>query len=97
MIHNTSQLMLSIQLKFPNPFYILDEIDTFLDSRTALRIGHILHSQSLKYGTQFVVISHRPEMQISASRIIGLYHLNGCITGCSVYFYEEKEHKENED
>ncbi len=81
--------MLAIQLKFPNPFYVLDEIDTFLDSRTALGIGRLLHSQSRKYGTQFIVISHRPEMQIAASRIIGLYHFHGCIASCSVYFREE--------
>ena len=55
------------------PFYIFDEIDAFLDTRTALRVGNMIKSASKERLIQFIVVSHHPEVQIAASRMIGLY------------------------
>lgn len=64
--------------------YILDEVDAALDTRTAYRMGQLLRQRSLKNGTQFIVVSHHPELQVAASRIIGFYHHLGRSTSISV-------------
>ncbi len=70
-------LLFAIHSCFPSTFFIFDEIDASLDSRTVGKLGVMIKELSLKYTTSnFLVVSHRSEMIEMATRILGLYHAN---------------------
>eukprot|EP00602_Paraphysomonas_sp_CaronLab_P005490 CAMPEP_0185023262 /NCGR_PEP_ID=MMETSP1103-20130426/5944_1 /TAXON_ID=36769 /ORGANISM="Paraphysomonas bandaiensis, Strain Caron Lab Isolate" /LENGTH=995 /DNA_ID=CAMNT_0027555767 /DNA_START=509 /DNA_END=3496 /DNA_ORIENTATION=+ len=77
-------LLLALQLSFPSPLYIMDEVDSSLDTRTAKRVGQLMQKRGKEIGAQFLLISHRPEMQEAATRVIGLYRYNGYPTTLSI-------------
>ena len=81
-------LLLAVQESFPSPLYIMDEVDASLDTSTVARIGALLREKSLRYGTQFVLVSHRPEMQDCACRLVGVYQYQQKPTAISMSFAE---------
>lgn len=66
--------------------YLLDEVDAALDTRTAYKMGQLLKMRSKENKTQFIAVSHHPEFQVAASRIIGVYHVGGVATSVSASF-----------
>lgn len=78
-------MLLAIQDCFPSPLYIMDEVDAALDTYTSARVGGLLREKAISSGTQFILVSHRPELHIYASRVVGLYLFNGspsCVSQC---------------
>eukprot|EP01041_Mallomonas_annulata_P006658 gene6658-13477_t len=71
------QAVCGLAESFPSQLYIMDEVDAALDSRTAARLGQLLREKARSTGAHFVVVSHRPELHISASRLVGLYLREG--------------------
>jgi chromosome segregation ATPase len=78
---------MAIQECFPSSLYIMDEIDANLDSHTVQRVAALLKEKSLASGSQFIVISHRNEMQAIASNLIGIYSCDQRPN--SISFYHE--------
>ena len=81
------KLILAMQDIFPSPFYIMDEVDAALDTSTAERLGQLLKLKASTTDTQFILVSHRPELMESAFRIIGIYLLHDMPTSISHCFY----------
>lgn len=63
-------LVLSIQKYLPAPFYALDEVDASLDAMNVERIAEMIKKQS--NDTQFLVVTHKPQMVAEAHRVIGV-------------------------
>ena len=61
-------------------------MDASLDTATVARVGALLKEKSQRDGTQFLVVSHRPEMQDSCCRVAGVYLLGGQPRALSVAF-----------
>lgn len=53
------------------------EIDAALDTVNVAKLGSLLRSQSLDAGTQFLVVSHRPEMWNLCASLVGVFERNG--------------------
>lgn len=70
-------LMLALQLSFPSPFYVCDEIDAALDTVNVARLAALLRDQSRETETQFLVVSHRPEMWEASGFLVGVYERAG--------------------
>ncbi len=62
--------IMSIQKYLPSPFYVLDEVDMFLDAVSAERIGKMI--KRLSENTQIVMISLRKATLREADRIYGV-------------------------
>eukprot|EP00698_Gefionella_okellyi_P014062 TRINITY_DN3882_c0_g1_i1.p1 TRINITY_DN3882_c0_g1~~TRINITY_DN3882_c0_g1_i1.p1 ORF type:complete len:765 (+),score=171.36 TRINITY_DN3882_c0_g1_i1:1172-3466(+) len=69
-------LCLAIQSHFPAPFYLFDEIDAALDVVNAQRVAACISNAARHAGSQFIVVSLRPEMYEQYS-ILGVYSSNG--------------------
>lgn len=61
----------------PFPFYLMDEIDASLDTRTVTRMGMLLRERAHEKNSQYIVVSHRPELHEFASSVTGLYIHSG--------------------
>jgi chromosome segregation ATPase len=70
-------LSVSLQRVSPMPFYIMDEIDSSLDSENVFNITALLSNESKKSGVQYILVTHRPEMYESCDKMIGIYSLQG--------------------
>ncbi|MBI4872904.1 MAG: chromosome segregation protein SMC [Candidatus Riflebacteria bacterium] len=55
----------------PAPFYVFDEVDSFLDGPNTERLAAMMRSQAEK--TQFIVVSHKSAMLERSQRTIGVY------------------------
>ncbi|TMW60863.1 hypothetical protein Poli38472_000905 [Pythium oligandrum] len=77
-------LMLAFQASFSCPFYICDEIDAALDTINVSKLGKLLLQQSEKTKTQFLIVSHRPEMWELCSYLVGIYERDhsACAIAC---------------
>ena len=62
------------------PFYLLDEVDASLDAQHAARAGALMARRAAQERVEYYAISHRPQLFLSASRLVGTY---GCAPGAS--------------
>jgi chromosome segregation protein len=60
----------AIQRYQPAPFYIMDEIDMFLDDRNVAKISDLVRESSK--GAQFVVVSLKDNMMTGANQLFGV-------------------------
>jgi len=70
-------LCLALQSAAPSPIFYFDEIDAALDYLNARRLARVLadksrHVPGKGYGPQFIVVSHKGEMQKEADAIVGV-------------------------
>eukprot|EP00903_Cladosiphon_okamuranus_P005634 g5600.t1 len=70
-------LNLATQAVHPAPLYLMDEIDSALDTHKVRRVAMLLAARARNGTEQCIVISHRPEMHESGSHLVGLYHCEG--------------------
>ncbi|MHA1606222.1 MAG: chromosome segregation protein SMC [Candidatus Freyarchaeota archaeon] len=68
-------LIFAIQQHHPAPFYIMDEIDAFLDEQNASRVADLIKEFSKT--SQFIVVSLRKATMKRADQIIGVTYLDG--------------------
>jgi len=71
----TLSFMFAIQQVSPAPFYLLDEIDAFLDPANVQRVAELISDLSEKW--QFIVVSLRDVMIARAKTLIGVYSREG--------------------
>jgi chromosome segregation ATPase len=83
-------LTLGMSAVYPCPFYCVDEIDAALDTRAVAAVARVVERLSLSpansaamHRSQFVVVSHRPQMYERAERLIGVYTQGGEQRGAS--------------
>jgi len=67
--------LFALQEFTPASFYLLDEIDAHLDAFHVERLGELLAEEA--EGSQFVVVTLKPEMVSKADRIYGVYDREG--------------------
>ncbi|KAI5068572.1 hypothetical protein GOP47_0016917 [Adiantum capillus-veneris] len=67
-------LSFSLQHQFPSPFYFFDEIDAALDTKNTQLVASYVMKQRC---TQYIIVSHRPQLYEEASTIAGIYHSCG--------------------
>jgi chromosome segregation protein len=60
----------AIQRYQPAPFYIMDEVDMFLDDRNVTKISDLVRESSK--GAQFVVVSLKDNMMTGANQLFGV-------------------------
>jgi chromosome segregation ATPase len=72
---------------FPQPFYVLDEVDAALDTVKVDRLAKLLRKRADEHGSQFVVISHRPALPEAADRIIGVYQCDSTSRTAAMDFH----------
>ncbi|MCD6473542.1 MAG: chromosome segregation protein SMC [Thermoplasmata archaeon] len=65
----------ALQAYSPSPFYVLDEIDMFLDEKNADRVANMIASKARN--AQFIVISLRRITLQKANHIYGVTSVNG--------------------
>ncbi len=65
----------ALQAYSPSPFYVLDEIDMFLDEKNADRVANMIASRARN--AQFIVISLRRITLQKANHIYGVTSING--------------------
>ena len=65
---------------FPVAWFLCDEVDAALD---VLRASH-LANYMLQSSTQFIVVSHKPQVFEKAKMLCLLYQAAGSSTGCCV-------------
>jgi len=65
----------SLQAYSPSPFYVLDEIDMFLDEKNAEKVANMVATKS--NNAQFIVISLRRITLQKANHIYGITSVNG--------------------
>jgi len=65
----------ALQAYNPSPFYVLDEVDMFLDEKNAGKVANMIASRSQK--AQFIVISLRRVTLQKANHIYGVTSVNG--------------------
>ncbi|CAM9141448.1 unnamed protein product [Scytosiphon promiscuus] len=70
-------LNLATQAVRPAPLYLMDEIDSALDTHKVQRVASLLAARARSGSEQCIVVSHRPEMQERGSHLIGVYHCEG--------------------
>ncbi len=70
--------LFALQKYRPSPFYVLDEVDSFLDGINVERLSKLITSQSSN--AQFVVVSHRRPMINASMRTIGVAQARGSHT-----------------
>ena len=71
----TLSFMFAIQQVSPAPFYMLDEIDAFLDPANVQRVAELISDLSEKW--QFIIVSLRDVMIARAKTLIGVYNREG--------------------
>ncbi|CAL5221331.1 g3506 [Coccomyxa viridis] len=70
----TLALSFALQAAYPSPLYFFDEIDCMLDATTAARVAEYIRSQAR---SQYIVVSHKPQVYEKAQCLIGVYTCNG--------------------
>jgi chromosome segregation protein len=65
----------AIQRFQPAPFYILDEIDMFLDDDNVRKVSELIRESSA--GDQFIVVSLRSSLMASADQLFGISNEDG--------------------
>ncbi|MDP6459498.1 MAG: hypothetical protein QF829_01740, partial [Candidatus Hydrothermarchaeota archaeon] len=65
----------AIQRFQPAPFYILDEIDMFLDDDNVRKVSELIQESSA--GDQFIVVSLRSSLMASAGQLFGISNEDG--------------------
>jgi len=70
----------------PAAFYLFDEVDAHLDAFHVSKLGELLAEEST--GSQFLVITLKPEMVSKAERVYGVYEHNGVSNVVSTTFKE---------
>jgi chromosome segregation protein len=70
----------------PATFYLFDEVDAHMDAFHVSRLGELLAEEST--GSQFLVITLKPEMVSKAERVYGVYERNGVSHVVSTTFKE---------
>ncbi|MFQ5887881.1 MAG: hypothetical protein ACE5HY_04210, partial [Candidatus Hydrothermarchaeales archaeon] len=65
----------AIQRYHPAPFYVLDEIDMFLDEENVVKIAELIKESSKE--AQFVVVSLRDTLMALADHLFGISIDNG--------------------
>ncbi|CAN0089140.1 unnamed protein product, partial [Ectocarpus sp. 12 AP-2014] len=70
-------LNLATQAVRPAPLYLMDEIDSALDTHKVRRVASMLADRAQSGSEQCIVISHRVEMQERGSHLVGVYHCDG--------------------
>lgn len=65
----------AIQRYHPAPFYILDEIDMFLDEENVVKIAELIKESSKE--AQFIVVSLRDTLMTLADQLFGISNDNG--------------------
>eukprot|EP01126_Amoeba_proteus_P007678 TRINITY_DN12756_c0_g1_i1.p1 TRINITY_DN12756_c0_g1~~TRINITY_DN12756_c0_g1_i1.p1 ORF type:complete len:197 (-),score=45.06 TRINITY_DN12756_c0_g1_i1:190-780(-) len=73
----TLALSFAINKVFPSPFYLLDEVDAALDSLAVERVAKYIKQVCKEEGSQFLIVSHRPQMYEVFPTIIGTYKIFG--------------------
>ena len=73
-------LSLAVHSTFPVAWFLCDEVDAALD---VLRASH-LADYMLHSSTQFIVVSHKPQVFEKANMLCLLYQAGGSSTGCCV-------------
>ena len=68
-------LIFAIQRYQPAPFYILDEIDMFLDDDNVRKVSELIKESSS--GDQFIVVSLKSSLMSSAGQLFGISNENG--------------------
>ncbi|MEM4679297.1 MAG: hypothetical protein QXP17_03285, partial [Candidatus Jordarchaeales archaeon] len=68
-------LIFAIQQYYPAPFYIMDEVDAFLDEQNANRVADLI--KELSKTSQFIVVSLKKAVMKKADQIIGVTYMNG--------------------
>ncbi|MEM2046380.1 MAG: chromosome segregation protein SMC [Candidatus Jordarchaeales archaeon] len=68
-------LIFAIQQYHPAPFYVMDEIDAFLDEQNSSRVADLI--KELSKTSQFIVVSLRKATMKKADQIIGVTYMNG--------------------
>ena len=71
----TLSFMFAIQQVSPAPFYLLDEIDAFLDPANVQRVAELISDLSEEW--QFIIVSLRDVMIARARTLIGVYNREG--------------------
>ncbi|NOZ59483.1 MAG: chromosome segregation protein SMC [Euryarchaeota archaeon] len=67
--------LFAIQRYQPAPFYILDEIDMFLDDNNVRKISEMIKEASKE--AQFIVVSLRDSMMVAADQLFGVTNEDG--------------------
>ncbi len=70
--------LFALQKYKPSPFYVLDEVDSFLDGINVERLSKLITNQSSN--AQFIVVSHRRPMISASERTIGVAQARGANT-----------------
>lgn len=70
----------------PASFYVLDEVDAHLDAFHVSKLAELLREEAV--GTQFIVITLKPEMVNKAQRVYGVYGTNGVSSVVAAKFLE---------
>ncbi len=70
--------LFALQKYKPSPFYVLDEVDSFLDGINVERLSKLITTQSSN--AQFIVVSHRRPMISASERTIGVAQARGANT-----------------
>ena len=65
----------AIQRFQPAPFYVLDEIDMFLDDDNVRKVSELIQESSA--GDQFIVVSLRSSLMASAGQLFGISNEDG--------------------
>ncbi|MFQ5815161.1 MAG: chromosome segregation protein SMC [Candidatus Hydrothermarchaeaceae archaeon] len=68
-------LIFAVQRYQPAPFYILDEVDMFLDDENLRRVSDLVKESSK--GAQFIVVSLRDSLMASADQLFGVANEDG--------------------
>jgi len=79
----------AVQVFYPAPFYIMDEIDAALDGPNVDRVSQVIKRFASE--AQFLIISHREENIINADTIYGITMQNGITHITAVDLQEEHE------
>lgn len=67
--------LFAIQRYQPAPFYVLDEIDMFLDDNNVRKISEMIKEASKE--AQFIVVSLRDSMMVAADQLFGVTNEDG--------------------
>lgn len=83
----------SLQGVRPAPFYVFDEVDSFLDGRNTERLADMIQRRA--EGTQFLVVSHRKAMLKRSQRTVGVTPGPGGNTRVTGLEYSDHEKASN--
>ena len=77
-------LTLALHACYPQPIFILDEIDAALDAKKVEKVAQVLAASARSSGSQLLVVSHRRAMQNASSQICAVYRCEGTSRSASI-------------